>query len=161
MKTSACLCSLFSSLALMASSAAFAQKPLQMDLRPFVQAAAAKPAARPNVSARSFTAPRAGNAPANAASRPMPRSPRVDAIGLGMGLVTGDDLDDTTVATPSGTGYPELKFQKRGHLARDIKRGYRQMGENLAKKVWDEPKGKRIVFDVEGRPGVGVEIPLH
>jgi hypothetical protein len=160
MKTSACLCSLFSSLALMASSAAYAQKPLRMDLRPFMQPAAAKPAARPNVASRSFNAPHA-TPNANAASRPMPRNPRVDAIGLGMGLVTGGDAEDTTVATSSGNGYPELKFQKRGHLARDIKRGYRQMGENLAKKVWDEPKGKRIVFDVEGRPGVGVEIPLR
>jgi hypothetical protein len=35
------------------------------------------------------------------------------------------------------------------------------MGENLAKKVFDDPRGKRIVFDVEGKPGVGVEIPLR
>jgi hypothetical protein len=158
MKTSACLCSLFSALTLAASGTVLAQqKPLRMDLRPFVQPAAttARPAARPNVARRSFAAP------VSDADRRMPHSPRVDAVGLGMGLVTGLDPADVTVANNPANGYPVLQFQKRGHLARDIKRGYRAMGENLAKRVWDEPNGKRIVFDVEGRPGVGVEIPLR
>jgi hypothetical protein len=160
MKTSACLCSLFSALAMMASTPAFANKPLRMDLRPFVApSAAANPAAaRPAANKRSFNAPHAVRGDD---IRPMPRTPRVDPMALGMGLVTGLDPADATVANSPASGYPVLQFQKRGHLARDIKRGYRNMGENLAKRVWEDPKGKRIVFDIEGRPGVGVEIPLR
>lgn len=158
MKTSACLCSLISSLALMASMPAHANKPLRMDLRPFVApSATARPAARPAMNKRSFNAPHA----VSDAAKPMPRSPRVDPIDLGVGLVTGLDPADATVPNSPANGYPVLPFQKRGHLARDIKRGYRNMGENLARRVWEDPKGKRIVFDVEGRPGVGVEIPLR
>ena len=159
MKTSACICSLISTLAMMASSAALADKPLRMDLRPFVQphasvAPSPSPAGR---RANSFLTPRPGRITA----KPMPHEPRVDALGLGVGLVTGLEADELTVANSPANGYPTLQFQKRGHLARDIKRGYRNMEANLARKVWDDPKGKRIVLDIEGHPGLGVEIPLR
>jgi hypothetical protein len=155
MKTSACFCSLISALALMASGAAFANKPLRMDLRPFVQPAAAPSAPAPKRS-RSFAPP-----VATAAGKPLPREPRVDALGMGVGLLTGLEATEVTESNSPANGYPVLQFQKRGHLARDIKRGYRNMGSNLARRVWEDPKGKRIVFDVDGKPGVGVEIPLR
>ena len=155
MKTSACICSLISAMALLASQSALANKPLRMDLRPFVQPA---PAPAMHKRAASFAPPRSANV---VAGKPLRREPRVDALGLGVGLVTGLDNDDLTVANQPANGYPVLQFQKRGHLARDIKRGYRNMGSNLARRVWEDPKGKRIVFDIEGKPGVGVEIPLR
>jgi hypothetical protein len=134
--------------------------PLRMDLAPIARAQNAAPLAPP---AQGYRANRTFNAPHQAGARD-PRDARLtraDAVGtLGVGLLTGLDPADATVATQPEAGYPELKFQKRGHLARDIKRGYREMGENLARRVWEDPRGKRIVFDVAGKPGVGVEIQL-
>jgi hypothetical protein len=90
------------------------------------------------------------------------REARQEALSsLGVGLLTGLDPADTTSINAPAEGYPQLRFKKQGHLARDIKRGYRNMGENLARKVFDDPRGKRVVFDIEGKPGVGLEIPLR
>lgn len=161
-----CICGVVTALAFLASPVASAQKPLQMDLHPLFQP---KPPA---------TAPRALPAQVGAHRRsfnvPQPqvidrdrrlidrRESRQDVLSsLGVGLVAATDDFDTTAPTTATDGFPQLRFKKRGSLDRDIKRGYRNMGENLAKKVFDDPRGKRIVFDVEGKPGVGVEIPLR
>jgi hypothetical protein len=87
---------------------------------------------------------------------------RQEAIStLGVGLLTGLEAPDDATSTDATDGTPSFKFKKQGHLARDIRRGYRAMGERLAGRVFDEPRGKRIVFDIEGKPGVGLEIPIR
>ena len=165
MNANGCIGGLVTVLALLASPVAAAQKPLRMDLAPLMQD---KPA---------VVAPRAAavQRPAhrNSFNTPQPtilerdrrltdrREARQDALStLGVGLLTGLESAESTTSTTPANGYPQLRFQKQGHLARDIKRGYRNMGKNLARRVFDDPKGKRIVFDIEGRPGVGLEIPL-
>jgi hypothetical protein len=166
MNANGCIGGMVTVLALLASPMAAAQKPLRMDLAPLLQD---KPAA---------SAPRAMAAPRTTSRRsfstPEPvvldrdrrltdrREARQEALStLGVGLLTGLDPADATTSNTPAAGYPQLRFKKQGHLARDIKRSYRNMGENLARRVFDDPKGKRIVFDVAGRPGVGVEIPLR
>lgn len=57
-------------------------------------------------------------------------------------------------------GRLQLKFQRRGNPFKDLQRGYREMCDRASARLWDEPNGKRVRFDVAGRVGVGVEIPL-
>lgn len=158
-----CICGLVTALALVASPVAIAQKPLQMDLQPLPQANA--PAPRPTPVQRaaqrtSFVAPRPQVIERDRRLTDR-RESRQDALStLGVGLLTGADDIDTTLPTEPTDGHPELRFKKQVHLARDIKRGYRNMGEKLARKAFDDARGKRIVFDVDGRIGVGVEITL-
>lgn len=45
-------------------------------------------------------------------------------------------------------------------LDRRLRSGYRQLGERLASRLWDDPDGRRVKFDIEGRPGIGLEIPF-
>jgi hypothetical protein len=156
-----CIGGMVTALAILASPVATAQQaPLRMDLKPLVQA---RPAA---------LAPRPGNRHTFVAPRPQVlerdrrltdrRESRQDVLStLSVGLLTGLEDSDTVATTLPTAGYPQLRFKKRSSLDRDIKRGYRNMGENLAKKVFDDPRGKRIVFDVEGKPGVGLEIPIQ
>ena len=59
-----------------------------------------------------------------------------------------------------GEGRMDLRFERRGNAFRDLRSGYREMCDKLSNKIWDEPNGKRVRFDIGGRPGVGVEIPL-
>jgi hypothetical protein len=57
-------------------------------------------------------------------------------------------------------GALKLRFHRRGNAFKDLQGGYREMCNRVSAKVWDEPNGKRVRFDVAGKPGVGVEIPL-
>jgi len=57
-------------------------------------------------------------------------------------------------------GQLRLKFQKQGNAFRDLNRSYREMCDRVSQKIWDEPNGKRVRFDVAGKPGLGVEIPI-
>ena len=59
-----------------------------------------------------------------------------------------------------GEGQLQLKFNKRGNAFRDLGRSYRDMLDRVSTKVWDEPNGKRVRFDVAGKPGIGIEIPV-
>jgi hypothetical protein len=150
---------MLSVLAVAVAPAAHAQKPLRIDIAPaLIRNAPANFATQPapgQRAARSFVAPQ----PQGADARDQ-RLARAEALTtLGVGLL--NEPEQAEVTTASGAGYPTFRFQKRGAIARDLRRGYRRMGENLARKVWDEPNGKRIVFDVAGKPGVGVEIPLR
>lgn len=54
-----------------------------------------------------------------------------------------------------------FRFEKRGTAARDISRGYRDMCARVSSRIWDEPNGRRVKFDIAGKPGVAVEIPLR
>jgi hypothetical protein len=167
MKTHSCTCGLLTALAMLASPAAIAQEPLRIDLAPLVRTApatAAAPRATPAQRAahrRSFNVPQPTVLERDRRLTDR-REARQEALSsLGVGLLTGLDPADTTSINAPAEGYPQLRFKKQGHLARDIKRGYRNMGENLARKVFDDPRGKRVVFDIEGKPGVGLEIPLR
>lgn len=55
----------------------------------------------------------------------------------------------------------QLDFAGTGPWHQDVRRGYRDLTERVSRRVWDDPQGRRIVFDVDGRPGIGVEIPLQ
>jgi hypothetical protein len=54
-----------------------------------------------------------------------------------------------------------LRFERQGTAARDVSRGYKQMCVNLSHKIWDEPNGRQIRFDVAGKPGIAFEFPTH
>jgi hypothetical protein len=152
-------------LALIAGSPdAHAQKPLRIDLAPLATPA---PATRPEPVRPTRAARRSFNAPQpeviDRDRRLIDRKhARQDAIStLGVGLLTGLEPVEDAASTPSTDGMPTFKFRKQGPVARDLRRGYRAMGERLAGRVFDDPRGKRIVFDVDGKPGVGVEIPIR
>jgi hypothetical protein len=56
---------------------------------------------------------------------------------------------------------PGLRIPRQGSIASSVTRGYKRFCDNLSARVWDEPNGRRLSFDVHGKPGVAVEIPLH
>ena len=66
----------------------------------------------------------------------------------------------TSLDEAPGEGRMQLKFNKRGNAFKDLGRGYREMCDRMSEKIWDDPDGKRIRFDVAGKPGVGFEIPV-
>jgi hypothetical protein len=70
------------------------------------------------------------------------------------------DQDATPLDEPPAEGQLQLKFSKRGNAFRDFNKSYRNMCDNVSKKIWDDPNGKRIRFDVAGKPGVAFEIPV-
>jgi hypothetical protein len=59
----------------------------------------------------------------------------------------------------SGEGRLQLHFQRGGGV-RDLQTGYSDMCNRVSAKIWDDPNGKRVRFDVAGKPGFGIEIPL-
>jgi hypothetical protein len=69
--------------------------------------------------------------------------------------------EPTAVEEPRPSGRLQLKFQRRGDAMRDFRRSYNDMCTRVSQRVWDEPNGKRIRFDIAGKPGVAVEIPLR
>ena len=150
-------------LAMLASPDALAARPLRLELPKAHATAPAAPATtRPAMHRRSFTAPQPEILERDRRLTER-KAARAEAIStLGVGLLAGPDLEEPAASstTAAAADYPVLEFKKQGHLGRDIKRSYRNMGENLARRVFDDPKGKRIVFDVAGKPGIGLEIAL-
>jgi hypothetical protein len=59
-----------------------------------------------------------------------------------------------------GEGQLQLRFNKRGNAFRDLNKSYREMCDRVSQKIWDDPNGKRVRFDVAGKPGLGIEIPI-
>jgi hypothetical protein len=70
------------------------------------------------------------------------------------------DQDAIALDEQRADGRMQLKFQKRGNAFRDFNKGYREMCDKVSQKIWDDPNGKRIRFDVAGKPGVAFEIPV-
>jgi hypothetical protein len=62
-----------------------------------------------------------------------------------------------------GDCVPATAFQMSSddRLDQRLRYGYRKLGEDMAARLWDNPRGKRIQFDIEGRPGLGLVIPFH
>lgn len=58
---------------------------------------------------------------------------------------------------PAVTAF-QLDAEQR--LEQRLQHTYRRLGEDLAARLWDDPRGRRIRFDVDGRPGLGLLIPL-
>ena len=57
---------------------------------------------------------------------------------------------------------PSTAFQLSAdeRLEQRLRHSYRKFGEDLAARMWSSPNGRRVRFDVAGRPGLGLEIPL-
>lgn len=72
-----------------------------------------------------------------------------------------DDPGQSAFEDERAAGGLQLKFKKRGSAVRDLKKSYKELCDRASEKIWDEPNGKRVRFDVSGRPGIGVEIPLR
>lgn len=53
-----------------------------------------------------------------------------------------------------------LQLDADERLGQRLRHTYRKFGEDLAARLWDDPKGRRVRFDVDGRPGLGLQIPL-
>ena len=71
------------------------------------------------------------------------------------------DADTRADANTSATSGATFRFERRSHVGRDLAQGYNAMCDAVSRKVWDDPRGKRLKFDVAGKPGVGIEIPLR
>jgi len=48
-----------------------------------------------------------------------------------------------------------------GAVVREIPRGYDRMCDALSGHIWNEPQGKRLCFDMRGKPGIAIQIPIH
>lgn len=123
-------------------------------------AMAAEPAQRPlQLKLSSTHAP----APPRAQAAANPRAPRfrIADRSLGERAVASllDNADEQALAAP--TAGETFRFKRRGNAGRDIAQGYNNLCETVTRKVWDDPNGKRVKFDVAGKPGVGIEIPLR
>ena len=68
---------------------------------------------------------------------------------------------DEDAAVAAGDNSAQFRFKRRGDAGRDLAAGYNTMCDNVSRKVWDDPDGKRVRFDIAGKPGVAVEIPLR
>lgn len=70
------------------------------------------------------------------------------------------DAEDDAALSAGGNS-AQFRFKRRGNAGRDLAAGYNAVCETVSQKVWDEPDGKRVRFDIAGKPGVAVEIPLR
>lgn len=78
-------------------------------------------------------------------------------------LLAGTEQDDLGNESGNQAANPEarFRFERQGSAVRQLSSGYRNLCATVSSKVWDDPDGKRIKFDVAGKPGVAVEIPLR
>ncbi len=70
------------------------------------------------------------------------------------------DADNANAAI-GGERNERFRFQRRGDAGRDLAAGYNSVCDSVSRKVWDDPDGKRVRFDIAGKPGVAMEIPLR
>ena len=55
----------------------------------------------------------------------------------------------------------QFRFEHRGPITKVVPQSYRRMCDSLSRKIWDEPDGRRISFDIRGKPGIAIEIPIN
>jgi hypothetical protein len=48
-----------------------------------------------------------------------------------------------------------------GDVTKIVPRSYNKMCETLSDHIWNDPKGKRVSFDMNGKPGIAIEIPIN
>ena len=72
-------------------------------------------------------------------------------------------LENADVESPAATAQDgaTFRFERRGSAGRDLSQGYKAMCARASEKLWDDPNGKRVKFDIAGKPGVAIEIPLR
>lgn len=75
-------------------------------------------------------------------------------------MLTPPEQSFDDISTSSGPAPIKLRFHKSGGY-RDLQRGYKDMCARVSNKIWDEPNGKRIKFDIAGKPGVAIVIPIR
>lgn len=138
-------------LALPASAADRAREPLQLTFLAPATAGARLPAQRRMTMAPAL---RAGRLVAARDQLPL-RERALQSVLAGSELVAEEQADLT------GTPENRFRFEKSGNVARDLSRGYRDMCAKVSNRVWDDPNGRRIKFDIAGKPGVAVEFPLR
>lgn len=73
-------------------------------------------------------------------------------------LLDNADVEPQAVAGQDGSAF---RFDRRGSAGHDLSQGYKAMCERATSKLWDEPNGKRVKFDIAGKPGIAIEIPLR
>ena len=100
-----------------------------------------------------------GSAPANAHAEKNRREQARLGERARTALLDGAERQETM--SPAAAPGANFRFSRRGNVGRDLGQGYDKMCDAVSRKVWDDPKGKRIRFDVAGKPGVGIEIPLR
>lgn len=68
-------------------------------------------------------------------------------------------LDESSAGSEKSTD--QFRFQRHGSALRNFSRGYKDVCAKVSSKIWDDPNGRRIKFDIAGKPGVAIEIPLR
>jgi hypothetical protein len=76
-------------------------------------------------------------------------------------IVDPPEQDFDEIAKTSGQGTAQFRFERQKPVYRDLQRGYKDMCARVSNKIWDDPRGRRIKFDIAGKPGVALVIPLH
>ena len=75
-------------------------------------------------------------------------------------VLSANDLDAEEASSDSAQ-VDHFHFEHRGPAWRNLARTYKSLCATASAKIWDEPDGKLIRFDVAGKPGVGVEVPIR
>jgi hypothetical protein len=93
------------------------------------------------------------------ASSRAPTPMRRESVGQRalQGMLEAPDVE-TLSAAPDDASF---RFRRQGNAGRDLRESYKDMCDRVSNRLWDEPNGKRVKFDVAGKPGVAFEIPLH
>lgn len=73
-------------------------------------------------------------------------------------LLDNADVEPQAVAGQDGA---DFRFERSGSAGRELSQGYKAMCQRATDKLWDEPNGKRLKFDIAGKPGIAIEIPLR
>ena len=67
-----------------------------------------------------------------------------------------------TVGFPATVGRQSgLRDVHRSSLANNTRDSYDRFCDNMTARIWDEPNGKRLKFDIRGKPGIAIAIPVH
>jgi len=131
----------------------------------FCQSKAAEPLKLKFNKASSVTAqPASVRANPTSVANPLRRGPRFQQAPPSLSERALQSLLDTaeqesTADKPSDEAM--FRFERRGSAGRDLSQSYKAMCQNASEKLWDEPNGKRVKFDIAGKPGVAIEIPLR
>jgi hypothetical protein len=140
-------------------------QPLRLELPALATTPTPAAAVRPSAFTRSLAPRPARTAPLfqRNGTRVAATRPEVETKVQSLGRQALENVLDPGVEAidnERGEGKLQLKFQKRGNAFRDLNKGYREMCDRVSQKLWDDPNGKRVRFDVAGKPGFGIEIPV-
>jgi len=76
-------------------------------------------------------------------------------------VLNAPDVNPDESPAVSERSTDRFRFERQGSALRDFSRGYKDVCAKVSSKIWDDPNGRRIKFDIAGKPGVAIEIPLH